>query len=350
MELVERYNLHTELIIVEWNPFKNKKPLKDVLDWSKKPSMLDIRIIQVPKSVHDKLPNSNKMSFFEFIAKNVGILRANGEYVLSTNADIIFNDSLIKFFRSKRLSNKAFYRINRCDLQDSIPLDLSLKNRLKFCDENIRRIISLEKKSNVTNSAYKKLLQLLKELFSSFLNEIIKVLRFIKNYELESKKRKKIKYNEISKEQLVSLDHRIILNFLSNFLLILKLFPFSKDRHTLVRIDTITGLHTGAAGDFTLMTKENWHKLRGYPEFKSQAYTDSIMLFMASAMGLKQIILKSPMRIYHQKHRQTLPIRPLTDFNMFMKKSKKMFKTGKLIVFNDENWGLMNESLIEIKI
>ena len=111
------------------------------------------------------------------------------------------------------------------------------------------------------------------------------------------------------------------------------------------------GVHARAAGDFMLMSRENWYKLRGYPEFKTQSYIDGYILFMALVINLKQIILEDPMRIYHQGHsRAEHANRPRTDFERFKMHSFKMLKTHKLIIFNDEDWGLSDISLNEIEI
>jgi len=111
------------------------------------------------------------------------------------------------------------------------------------------------------------------------------------------------------------------------------------------------GIHARAAGDFTLMSRENWHKLRGYPDLKSQSYIDGYILFMALAINLKQIILEDPMRIYHQGHsRSQHANRPLTSYENYMRDSIKMFKTHQLIIYNDEGWGLSDIFLNEIEI
>ena len=116
-------------------------------------------------------------------------------------------------------------------------------------------------------------------------------------------------------------------------------------------IEEKLGVHAGAAGDFTLMSRENWHKLRGYPELKTQSFIDGYILFMALAINLKQIILEDPMRIYHQGHsRSQHANRPLTSYENYIRDSIKMLKTRKLIIYNDECWGLSDISLNEIEI
>ena len=85
-----RHELSAELVIVEWNPPLDQKPLAEALRWPDSSSHCPIRVFQVPKALHDRFENSEKLPLHQFIAKNVGIRRARGEMVVSTNADVIF--------------------------------------------------------------------------------------------------------------------------------------------------------------------------------------------------------------------------------------------------------------------
>ena len=42
------------------------------------------------------------------IAKNVGIRRASGKFVLATNIDVIINQNLYQFISTKKLKEKLF--------------------------------------------------------------------------------------------------------------------------------------------------------------------------------------------------------------------------------------------------
>ena len=57
------------------------------------------------------------MPLYEFIAKNTGIRRANGEYILATNADIIFDPEIIKEISQRSLNKNYFHRADRCDFK-----------------------------------------------------------------------------------------------------------------------------------------------------------------------------------------------------------------------------------------
>src|SRR6516225_10229947 len=87
-----RHGLRSELIIVEWNPPLDRPRLADALRWPARPGPCRVRIIEVPPWLHRRYQYSEKLPLFQMIAKNVGIRRARGRYVLCTNADIVFSD------------------------------------------------------------------------------------------------------------------------------------------------------------------------------------------------------------------------------------------------------------------
>ena len=62
-------------------------------------------------------------------------------------------------------------------------------------------------------------------------------------------------------------------------------------------------VHTNACGDFTLMAREHWFDLRGYPEFDLFSMNlDSVLCVAAHHGGAREQMLAEPMRIYHIEH------------------------------------------------
>lgn len=134
-----RHNLRAELILVEWNPPEDKPPLVEALKIPEDRGPCEIRIITVPKQVHDKLDHADTIPLFQMAAKNVGIRRARGKYVLATNIDILFSDELFAFFR-KKLKKGVLYRVDRLDVPTDIPQTESFETILEFCQKNYFRI------------------------------------------------------------------------------------------------------------------------------------------------------------------------------------------------------------------
>lgn len=291
--LWSEYNLDAELVIVEWNPPADRFRLKDAIIWPQCWKRGLVRIIEVSSDLHQRLPNSDKMPMFEYIAKNVGIHRAKGAYVLSTNPDLLYNEVLIKFLASKRLSSDFFYRVDRYDIDELPPFDFSVREQLKFCSEHAFRVATV--------------------------NGTIPIERFSH----------RLRYN--------------IHSFLSDTQ---KLLVSNDNIYFLLR-----QLHTNASGDFFLMASQHWHALRGYPEFKSHSFIDGYACYLAASSGLRQIILKDPLRIYHQEHdRSEHAKRPLTDYQEYYRRGKRMLEAGRPDIINSEDWGLGKEQLPEWEI
>lgn len=137
-ELAARHGLSAELIVVEWNPPQDRPGIAQILSWPK--SRLSVRIIVVPARLHDTIGNADRIPFFQMWAKNVGIRRARGEFVLCTNADLIFSDEMIDWLVEASFDNAAYYRASRHDLGAKVVPDGNVDYRLDFCRRNVIRV------------------------------------------------------------------------------------------------------------------------------------------------------------------------------------------------------------------
>ncbi len=291
LTLWKRHELNGELIIVEWNPPEERPRLAQALTWPATAPSSAVRIIEVPRAVHRRLPNSDRIQIFEFIAKNAGIRRARGEYVLATNADIIFNGELMKFLATTILSPDCFYRIDRHDVGPQVPLDLGVEEQLRFCAANCVRVRTA--------------------LGTIPLNYLSPLNRYVYSGYL----------NKLSPKQAIRW-------FMTKFIL---------------------GIHTGAPGDFTLMAKRRWHELRGYPELPAhKSHLDLYVCFAAKSAGLSQVILKSPLQIYHQEH--FAPAADQADYETYWRDVTRMWKSKEPVIFNGEDWGLAGQEAPEIAL
>lgn len=300
----KKYNIDAELIIVEWNPPQNKKRISQVIDWPNELSPLTVRFIEVPPEIHDQIGNADKIPLFQMIAKNVGIRRAKGEFVLATNIDLIFSDELMWFLSRSLLDENSFYRICRYDVGSRIiPTDIGAEEQLEFCRSNLVRIQGL----NGTKD----------------LNKI----------ETESE------FNQ-RRDEFIRLSDDGIRTFLEK--------KGKEDK-----------LFTNACGDFTLMSRNKWFSLKCHPELpKWSIYVDGLLLHMAYVSRLSQIILPDPMRIYHIEHQMgwaviqdTVKERPSLDYQKeYIPWCQKMLREKRPVNPNDENWGLAQYDLKEYAV
>jgi hypothetical protein len=116
-------------------------------------------------------------------------------------------------------------------------------------------------------------------------------------------------------------------------------------------------LHTNACGDFTLMAREHWFDLRGYPEFDLFSMNlDSVFCATAHHGGAPEEMLEEPMRIYHIEHGTGSGWTPEGQAKLFERIAAKglsfvdneevlmwtaqMYRLNAPMIFNHEDWGL----------
>ena len=88
--LAPRQDMGVEVVFVEWNPPSSRPLLKEALPLPPKNlEHFELRYVVVPSRLHGTLDNSDKLSMFQMIAKNVGVRRAKGQFVLCTNVDAV---------------------------------------------------------------------------------------------------------------------------------------------------------------------------------------------------------------------------------------------------------------------
>lgn len=107
-----------EIVFVEWRPLSGKPHLASLLEAEFSdlgPSRL--RCYVVDPIYHDALSLNPRLQFQEFIAKNVGVRRARGQFVLTTNTDIYLSRGVLKSLASRSLQEGVLYRAARCDLK-----------------------------------------------------------------------------------------------------------------------------------------------------------------------------------------------------------------------------------------
>ena len=112
------------------------------------------------------------------------------------------------------------------------------------------------------------------------------------------------------------------------------------------------GIHTNASGDFLLAHRDNWAKIRGFPEFSDlYQYADGYGCFQLRALGLKQKIFIPPCMILHMDHGRTEKENYLKTFTRNWTQDWRDIWSGRLgPAINAGDWGLGNEGLPEIAV
>jgi hypothetical protein len=140
----KRLNLDSELIVVDWNPPAGRAKLIDDLRWPADCRPVAVRFIEVSPELHKTFANPVAIPLQQMIAKNAGIRRARGEYVVATNLDVIFSAELMEFLASRTLEHGAMYRMDRHDITMGIPNHAPVEELLDFARRNVLRVFNRE--------------------------------------------------------------------------------------------------------------------------------------------------------------------------------------------------------------
>ncbi|MCU1334850.1 MAG: hypothetical protein JWO19_431 [Bryobacterales bacterium] len=135
-----RHQIPSELIIVEWNPPGDRPPLAEALLWPTDAGPCEVRFITVPPEIHNRYQHGANLALYQMIAKNVGIRRARGRFILATNIDILFSDELAAFLGTQQLRTDRMYRIDRHDAMSDVPAGAPLEEQLAYCRSHLIRV------------------------------------------------------------------------------------------------------------------------------------------------------------------------------------------------------------------
>jgi hypothetical protein len=119
-ERLSEAGVRHDFVFVEWRPIAGKPYLSTLLgDEFYTLGALQLTCYVVDPAYHDAVSLNPRLQFQEFIAKNVGIRRAAGAFVLTTNTDIYLSRGVIEELAEQRLEQGVLYRAARHDLKSS---------------------------------------------------------------------------------------------------------------------------------------------------------------------------------------------------------------------------------------
>lgn len=297
---LDAYDINSEIIFVNYNPLPGSEII-DFISWPKSNEFIAVKIITVAPELHEQFVENNDVKnvpVLEYPAKNAGIRRAKGTFILSMNPDIILDDAF--FLDIPNLKKERYYRCNRFDF------------KLEENDFQSDTIVSYAKKH-------------ICKIWVKAISKEIAVGSF-----------------STYKFYLILLQQKIeIYSLTFSFLSKLNLDPKAEYK-----------FHCNVSGDFMLMHNEHWQQLMAYKENAFLAlHIDALMVVQAATLGLKEHVFSYP--IYHQEHtRRYNADKENRDFRdaylIFQNDAQRMIKEKKPMLFNTQNWGFVNSKLEEI--
>ena len=446
----QRYDLPSEIVVVEWNPPAGRGKLKDEFRWPASTSPCAVRFLEVSPELHGTIPNAPFLPLHQMIAKNAGVRRARGQFVLCTNLDIIFSAELMQFLAGHSLDPGAMYRMDRYDVAKEIPASAGVDELLAFCKANIRRVSAREGtfETNGDNLwpvqqedilapdsglrlgqgwfpveryedspiwryagpraeiAFDRALAPGRHLFfdveigpSARDGWIEWDLLDASGAQLDSilvDGRCRLRLTLPDEAQAGRFSLRVRHGGLAMLqdvrMLDLRVFSIWWDGSTgeaapgwkLSQLDWSPGadypgdfvgrspyaagmqhplyLHTNACGDFTLLSREAWFALRGYPEFPLwPTHIDALLCYAAYHAGMPEVLLGDPLRIFHIQHqnvwtpeleadRERAAARrgvSLVGYSALMDYLHHMRRFNAPLIFTGQDWGLAGQDLPE---
>ena len=139
IEQLEKYELESEIIVVEWNPPDHRPRLKDAFHFHDTARMVTVRIITVDGRYHRGYRYADIRPIHCHVAANVGIRRARATFVLPRAADTFYSEPLVKFLASRLLSANHVYRCDRYDFSAEVLREPGSQTEifLQACDQNV---------------------------------------------------------------------------------------------------------------------------------------------------------------------------------------------------------------------
>ena len=452
----QRYGLPSEIVVVEWNPPAGRGPLKDEFRWPRSLAPCSVRFIEVSRELHAAIPNAQAIPFHQMIAKNAGVRRARGQFVLCTNLDIIFSAELMQFLAGRTLDPKAMYRMDRYDIDKDVPANVPVDDLLAFCRTHVNRVSAREGTFATNGDNLRPVepddivapdsgLKLGRGWHDLEKYKDSPMLRYVESrcelaFERPAGSRPNIlidaEIGPSANEGGIDLDlldpngmqldsaridgHCQVkltvpgdlapgrarfrlrnggLAMLQDVrMLDLRVFGIRWENGASSqsaaapaasgwKLDVVkrapgldrTGncpcrsphaahmrnalyLHTNACGDFTMLAREAWLALRGYPEFPTwPTHLDAVLCYAAHHAGFREVMLEDPMRIFHIQHEAIwTPVTeaqreeraasrgiPLIGYMTLMGQFHHMRRFNVPVIFSGADWGLGDAELPE---
>jgi hypothetical protein len=294
VSLLRSVELPSEVIFVNYNPLPEPS-IADFLDWPSSQGQTSVKVLTVPGSVHRSVVGKGvcrDVPVLEYVAKNAGIRRARGRFILCMNPDITLPPSFAHLI--PRLRKDCFYRADRINyehLENGEPrsfTSMMLKGHTVPIAGTGRFNIAALRAVNETKCRWKRL--------SPRIEGLLNFLKWNVYYHTDEFR-----------------------------------------------------LHCNASGDFMLMHRDAWHRLRGYREqAEISLHVDSLMVIQAAALGLGQHILSAP--ILHKEHGRRYDgsvenPENVRAYDFLLKEAQEMLDSQQPACYNDGDWGLSNFDL-----
>ncbi len=329
-EQAVRFNVPTELIVVEWNPPPDRPALAQALRWPTGENPV-VRLLTVSRDRHLQFAGGERLPLFQMIGKNVGIRRAKGEFVLATNIDILLSDPLFQFLAGP-LDEHSVYRADRLDVNADVLADGEAVPEQVRQAQPVRRALK--------DGTYEEGMARVMPIYQGVGDLAFAIAR-------------RVLLPGRAADRIARLP-----TTLANL------------SRSAYRLAMLPKLHTNACGDFTLISNGGWQELRGYPEWEMfSLHLDSLLLFQAASRHFRFVELPPEMAIIHVDHEVgsgwsvegetrlfdrlragDIPVLSDDDLGRVAMALDRARRQNLATGFNLEGWGLADEDVTETRL
>eukprot|EP01062_Namystynia_karyoxenos_P030940 TRINITY_DN23004_c0_g1_i1.p1 TRINITY_DN23004_c0_g1~~TRINITY_DN23004_c0_g1_i1.p1 ORF type:complete len:1051 (+),score=335.27 TRINITY_DN23004_c0_g1_i1:92-3244(+) len=291
-----RYQIQTEIIVVEWNPDGNRKNLASSLNY---PEMLGtgeyvlVRVVTVSARLHlVAVEPPTHLPVQQYVGKNVALRRAHGEIVVCWNGDMLLTGAFWERLKRKDFRRGVYYRIDRLDLEKPLPQEFDVGNIEKDREwgwvqlhtYKIRAALGTRKLTTVAEKA---------QYWYDFYHHNDSTGKFAdrccaSGCELQFKSCRWMQWRSWSGDKIRAEVPKLLA------------------KGDMKAIEDILNVpqqfHANAPGDFLMMYRDDWFRIRGYPEAPYQDEMDKYPMIEAFSLGMDQETMAPPVASIHQYH------------------------------------------------
>lgn len=386
-----RHGVSIELILVEWNPPPDRPGLREALRWPPASPFFEGRIVVVPREVHARFDPKGGLPLFQMIAKNVGIRRARGRFVLATNIDLLFPDELFIALKGN-LEPGVLYRNDRLDVSREIPAQGDLDDLLSFCRSRVLRRHRAQgtfmpagaRWVNTSPSAIavcaqnvrwwcRDFPQIVRAQARRIGDPVLTHIPLLRRLPRSGFVERAFRRPSVKLLAGITVGWPLLAAYYLRSWSIEDLAATLRLRlrrlAAVYRVNrTFVRLHTNGCGDFTLLDRDTWFRLRAYPEWPIFSWAiDSVFLFQAEANHVLNSQLPGEQCTYHIDHGggwtpedQANLFQRLQDKGISMLSEEDFYRLHgemedarrerRLLVYNSEDWGLRDVDLAEQRV
>lgn len=135
---LEKYEIESEIIYIDWNPPKKNKSLYELIKKINKNKKIKIKVFSVKSYFHKKYKYSKSFPIMMEVADNVGFRRSEAIFSTNKGFDTTYSKKFFEFLKQKKLDEKSLSIVSR-----------TLINFNDLKKNNLKNVKYLKKRKNL---------------------------------------------------------------------------------------------------------------------------------------------------------------------------------------------------------